>query len=301
LPPLIYGEDHAYGIPLTGSGTEASIASLTRDDLENFHRTWIRPSNGTLFVVGDTTMDEILPLLNEKFGKWKEDRRAVPQKNLATVPLPENGAVYIIDKPGSPQSMILAGHVAPPTGQEDDIAIQTMNDVIGGSFTARINMNLREDKGWAYGAGTFLPDARGQRPFMTYAPVQTDRTADSLAEIEREFDEYLGTRPATRDEMLKSVRNNVNSLPGQYETAGSVLGALLSNERFGRPDDYVTTLKAQYEAVDLEKVQGAAEKVLHPEKLTWLVVGDREKIEAQVRDLGLGEVRIIDTDGNPVE
>jgi len=132
LPPLIYGEDHAYGIPFTGSGTEESITALKREELVEFHRSWIRPSNGTIFVVGDTTMEEILPLLNDAFGRWREDRRAVPQKNLATVPLPDEGGVYIIDKPGSPQSLILAGHVAPPTGVENNLDIQTMNDIIGG-------------------------------------------------------------------------------------------------------------------------------------------------------------------------
>ena len=301
LPPLIYGDGHAYGIPLTGSGTEAAISGLTREDLQNFHRTWIRPSNGTLFVVGDTTMDEILPMLNETFGNWRDTRQALPQKNLAEVSLPEEGAVYIIDKPGSPQSLILAGHVAPPTGADNNIDIQTMNDVIGGSFTSRVNMNLREDKGWAYGAGTFLPDARGQRAFMVYAPVQTDRTSDSAQELVREFDAYLGTEPATPDELNKSVRNNVNSLPGQFETGGAVLNALLSNNRFGRPDNYVETLKDQYEAVNLEKVQAAAEEVIHPDRLTWLIVGDRAEIEESVRALGLGPVRILDTDGNVIE
>jgi zinc protease len=300
LPPLMYGDDHAYGIPFTGSGTAESIGSLTRDDLVGWHQTWIRPSNGTLFVVGDTTMDEILPLLNKHFGKWKENRMAVPRKNIAEVAL-KDSAVYLIDKPGAPQSLILAGHVAPPTGVENNIDITTMNDVIGGSFTARVNMNLREDKGWAYGAYTFMQDARGQRPWLAYAPVQTDRTADSIKELTREFDEFLGTEPATQDELNKSVRNNVNSLPGQFETAGAVLGALLSNDRFGRPDDYVTTLKSQYESVDLEGVQGAAEEVIHPGNLTWLIVGDREQIEEQVRELGLGEMQILDTDGNPVE
>jgi zinc protease len=301
LPPLVYGEGHAYGIPLTGSGTIESITSLGREDLQQFHQTWIRPSNGTLFVTGDTTMEEILPLLNRSFGKWAENRMAVPRKNLAEVDLAESGRVFIIDKPGSPQSLILAGHVAPPTGVDNNIDIQTMNDVIGGSFTSRVNMNLREDKGWAYGAGTFMPDSRGQRMWVSYAPVQTDRTSDSIQELGREFDEYLGTRPATTDELNKSVRNNVNSLPGQYETANAVMGALLSNDRFGRPDDYVTSLKSQYQNVNLEKVQGAAEQVMHPKQLTWLIVGDRAEIEEKVRALGLGEVSIMDTDGNIIE
>jgi zinc protease len=301
LPPLIYGEGHAYGIPLTGSGTEASISSLTRDDLVQFHETWLRPSNATLFVAGDTTMDEILPLLNKYFGNWKENRKAVPQKNLVEVDIAPESRVFIIDKPGAPQSLILAGHIAPPTGVENNIDIQTMNDIIGGSFTARVNMNLREDKGWAYGAYTFMPEAQGQRVWLSYAPVQTDRTSDSIKELTREFDEYLGTKPATTDELNKSVRNNVNSLPGQFETTNAVMNALLANDRFGRPDDYVTTLKAQYEDLDLESVQGAAEAVMQPEALTWLIVGDRAQIEAQVRELGLGEVQVLDTDGNPVD
>ncbi len=299
LPLLMYGDDHAYGIPFTGSGTEASINALTRDELVSWHQTWIRPSNGTLFVVGDTTMEEILPLLNQYFGAWKENRMAVPEKNIAEVAMRE-GAVYLIDKPGAPQSLILAGHVAPATGVDNNIDILTMNDVIGGSFTARVNMNLREDKGWAYGAYTFMQDARGQRPWLAYAPVQTDRTADSIKELKREMDEFLNSSPARQDELDKSVRNNVNSLPGQFETAGAVLDALLSNDRFGRPDDYVSSLKSRYEAVDLAAVRAAAKQVIHPDNLIWLIVGDLEQIEQQIRDLGLGVVQIIDEDGKAI-
>ena len=299
LPLLMYGDDHAYGIPFTGSGTEASINALTRDELVSWHQTWIRPSNGTLFVVGDTTMEEILPLLNQYFGAWRENRMAVPEKNIAEVAMRE-GAVYLIDKPGAPQSLILAGHVAPATGVDNNIDILTMNDVIGGSFTARVNMNLREDKGWAYGAYTFMQDARGQRPWLAYAPVQTDKTADSIKELKREMDEFLNSSPARQDELDKSVRNNVNSLPGQFETAGAVLDALLSNDRFGRPDDYVSSLKSRYEAVDLAAVRAAAAQVIHPDNLIWLIVGDLEQIEQQIRDLGLGVVQIIDEDGKAI-
>jgi len=301
LPPLIYGKDHAYGIPMTGSGTEASIASLTREDLVDYYGTWIRPSNGTLFVVGDTALEEILPLLDKAFGKWREDRRALPRKNLAEVELPEQGRLIIIDKPGSPQSLILAGHVAPPTGAPDNIAIETMNDILGGQFTARVNMNLREDKGWAYGAYTFMPDARGQRMWIAYAPVQTDRTRDSLQELVREFGDYLSSAPPTEDELSNSVRNSVNSLPGRFESSNAVLGSLLSNQRFGRGDDYVESLKDRYESLGLQQVRAAAEEVIHANRLTWLIIGDREKIEAGLRELDLGPVSIMDTGGNVVE
>ena len=301
LPPLLYGSDHAYGIPLTGSGTEDSINSLTREDMQSFHKTWFRPSNGTLFVVGDTSMEKILPQLEKAFGNWPENRMAIPQKNLANVELPDQARVFIIDKPDSPQSLILAGHVAPPTGAENNLDITTMNDILGGQFSARVNMNLREDKSWSYGAYTFMFNARGQRPWMAYAPVQTDKTMESLQELEKEFDQYLGTRPATQDELSKSVHNSVNSLPGQYETGNAVMGALLANQRFGRADDYVATLKSKYEAIKLENVQGAAENVLHPEKLTWLIVGDRKEIEEKIRGMNLGKVSIMDVDGNIID
>ena len=299
LPVLMYGDGHAYGIPFTGSGTEESINSLKRDDLIAWHQTWIRPSNGTLFVVGDTTMDEILPLLNQYFGSWAENRMAVPEKNIAEVAM-RPGGVYLIDKPGAPQSLILAGHVAPPTGVDNNIDILTMNDVIGGSFTARVNMNLREDKGWAYGAYTFMEDARGQRPWLVYAPVQTDKTTDSIKELIREMDAFLSAAPATEEELEKSVRNNVNSLPGQFETADAVLNALLSNDRFGRPDDYVGSLKRRYEAVDLSGVHAAAKYDMQPESLTSLIVGVLEQIKQTISELGLGDIQVIDEDGRAI-
>jgi zinc protease len=301
LPPLIYGDNHAYGIPMTGSGTEAAIESLSRDDMVQFHNDWIRPDNATLFVAGDTSLEEIVPMLEDVFGDWTAPASAMKQKNIADVSLPQNGRVIIVDKPDSPQSMILAGHVAPPTGVENNIAIESMNDVLGGQFTARVNMNLREDKSWSYGAFTFMQNARGQRPYMVYAPVQTDRTGDSIKELVKEFDQFLGDKPADLLELDKVVKNNVRSLPGQYETAGAVLNSMLSNQRFGRSDDYVPSLKAKYEGLNLENIQGAAEEVLNPDKLIWLIIGDRAEIESQLSELNLGEIEIMDSDGNLVE
>ena len=146
-----------------------------------------------------------------------------------------------------------------------------------------------------------MPDARGQRMWMTYAPVQTDRTSDSVQELVREYNDYLSTAPATPEELNKSVRNSVNSLPGQFETGAAVMGSLLSNQRFDRTDDYVPSLKRQYESLNLENVQGAAENVMQPEKLTWLIIGDREQIESELREMNLGKVVIMDSDGNIIE
>jgi len=175
LPPLIYGEGHAYGIPFTGTGTEQDVQAITRDDLVNFKNTWLRPDNATIFVVGDTTLDTIKPMLEKEFGRWKvKGDKGV--KQITEASMPEKGQAIIIDRPGAQQSLILAAHLAPPTGADNNIAINAMNKTLGGAFTARVNMNLREDKSWSYGAYTFLQDARGQRPFMVYAPVQTDKT-----------------------------------------------------------------------------------------------------------------------------
>ncbi|MEO1014021.1 MAG: pitrilysin family protein [Pseudomonadota bacterium] len=293
LPPEIYGADHAYGVPFTGSGTVESIESLTRDDLVAFHQTWMRPSNATIFVAGDTTLEEITPLLERAFGNWRDPAGETPTKNVATVERPAKGKVIIVDKPGSPQSLVLAGHSAPPTGAENNIAINAMNDIVGGQFTARVNMNLREEKGWAYGAYTFLQGARGQRPYLVYAPVQTDKTKESIAEIVRELNAYKTTKPATEEELTRTVANNVRSLPGSFETAGSVLSSMISSARYGRPYDYPTTLKAKYDALDLDAIKAAASDVVHPESLVWVIVGDREKIEAGLRELDLGPIETV--------
>lgn len=292
LPPMLFGEGHAYGVPFTGSGTVEAISSLTRADLTGFQSKWLRPDNATIFVVGDATMAEMKPELERVFGSWRSPSSAKPQKNVTTVALPAKGKVIIVDKPGAPQSLILAGHVAPPTGAPNNIAISTMNDILGGQFSARVNMNLREDKGWSYGVFTFMQPARGQRPWMVYAPVQTDKTKESLQELMRELTEYKTTRPATADELHKAVLNNTRSLPGSYETSGNVLGSLTSSGQFGRPWNYPATLKAQYESLTVDAVTAATTEVLHPESLIWIIVGDKEKIEAGVRSLDLGDVEV---------
>ncbi len=296
LPPQIYGDDHAYGVPFTGSGTEESISSLTRDDLVGFHRKWLRPDNATLFVVGDTSLDEIKPILERALGNWRAPGETVPVKNIAAVERPATGKVIIIDKPDSPQSLILAGHVAPPSGAPNNVAISAMNDVLGGQFSARVNMNLRETKGWAYGAYTFFQGARGQRPFMVYAPVQTDKTTESIAELIRELNAIKTTEPATDEELSRVVLSNTRSLPGAFETADDILGSLVSSARYGRPWDYPATLTEKYNALGQDDIAAAAEEVVHPESLIWVIVGDRAKIEAGVKSLNLGEVEILSQD-----
>ena len=301
LPPLLYGPDHAYGNPFTGSGTTAAIEALTRDDLVAFHKNWLRPDNATIFMVGDITMEEAVPAVEKALGTWKAPTTAIPTKNIAPVAIPDGATVIIVDKPNSPQSFILAGHLMPSTGDAGNLALTTANGILGGSFTARVNMNLREDKHWSYGAQTIKLDARGQAMWIVFAPVQTDKTMESIAELQKEFSGFLGSVPPTEDELMKVKRANTNSLPGNFETGNAVLNSLLSNKRFGRSNDYVTTLTAQYGNLDLDSVKAAAASHIKPGSLTWLIVGDRAVIEEGIRSLNLGTVEIHDADGNKVE
>jgi predicted Zn-dependent peptidase len=300
VPPLLYGEGHAYAIPFTGSGTEASVTSLTPADLSAFHRDWLRPDNATLLVAGDTNLKELVPMLDAAFGDWKAPDSPLPHKNVAAVAETPKPRVYLVDKPGAAQSQIIAGLLAPSSKAPNFIEIGTMNGVFGGSFTSRINMNLREDKHWSYGAGVQMPGALGQRPYLISAPVQSDKTVDSLREILRESREFVGGKPATADEIAKIKARNVRSLPGRYETIGSLIGALYDIVVFDRGDEYVQTLKSRIESQKDDDVRAAARQLIHPDHLTWVIVGDLAKIEQPIRKLNLGEVQVLDSDGKVI-
>ncbi|WIG56951.1 MAG: M16 family peptidase [Rhodanobacteraceae bacterium] len=301
LPPILYGKGNAYAIPFTGSGTEASIKALGADDMRGFVHDYIRPDNMKILVAGDTTLDAIIPQLEKVFGDWKAPATKVPAKNLAKVDYPAKSSVYLVNRPGAQQSVIIAGLVSPSTKAPNHLEIGTMNGAFGGTFTSRLNMNLREDKHWAYGAFSFSPGAVGQRPFLMYAPVQTDKTAPSAEEVLKEARAVIGDKPLTDKEIQKIKDNDVRSMPGEYETSRAVLSAVADIVKFDRPDDYVQTLKGRIEAQKDADVEAAAKEVIHPDQLTWVIVGDLSKIEQPVRALNLGEVHVIDADGNPVK
>lgn len=300
LPPALYGSGHAYGKPLTGSGTEASIGAITRDDMLAFHRQWVRPDNVRIFAVGAIALPELVAELEKAFGGWKAPDTPRPTKNLETVTA-KGTRVAIIDRPGAEQSVILAGRLGPPASVEAEIPFAAANDIFGGMFTARVNMNLREDKGWSYGVGSGSIRTMGQQTWIISAPVQTDKTGQSLAELLREAREFTSTRPATAEEIDKVIQSNTRSLPGQFETAGAVLGQMRNDALYGRPADYITGVKAKYEALKPKDITDAAADLIRTDDLLWVVIGDRAKIEAQVRDAGLGPVEIWDVDGNVID
>jgi zinc protease len=295
LPALLYGAGHPYGNPLTGSGTKESVGKLTREDLVKFHDTWLRPNNSTLVVVGDTTLKEVTPKLEKLFAAWKSG--SVPAKNLKTVAVATKSSVYLIDKPGAQQSVIIAGVVAPPRANPQEIAIEAMNNSLGGMFGARLNMNLREDKHWSYGVRTVLRDARSQRPFYAVAPVQTDKTKESLVEMNKEFRGIISDHPISGDELAKIQANETLKLPGSRETLDALGQSIVDLVQFGLPDDYYDTYAGKVRALKTSDVNEAAKEVVRSDNLIWIVVGDRAKIEAGVRELNLGEFRLMDTDG----
>ena len=301
LPPLLYGEGHPYAMPFTGSGTEASIASLGREDLQVFHRASVRPEGATLIVVGDTRLDEIVPVLEKHLGDWAgSGETPAAAAAIPAVARPSAARVFLIDQPGAVQANIYAGQLVPSTMDDGAVRFDIANGVIGGDFTARLNMNLREDKHWSYGARSGASGALGQRPWLASAPVQIDKTAEAMAEMQREIAGFAsGEAPPTVAEVERIRAINTLSLPGAYETASSVASTIAGNVMYDRPDDYVVRRKAEIEAMTPAQVAEAA-KTLDANALTWVVVGDLSQIEAPVRALELGEVTVLDADGKPV-
>jgi zinc protease len=225
----------------------------------------------------------------------------VPVKNISEVSHKEKSVVYILDRPGSLQSLIFAGHIAPPSNTPDDIAIEMMNTIFGGAFTSRINMNLREDKHWSYGASSFLMGARGQRPFIVYASVQTDKTKESMMEIKKELEQIVSTNPPTEEELNKNKQNEILALPGSWETIRAVLGSIVTMIKYNLPEDYFKTYPEKLKALSLDDVRRATNNVIKPDKLVWVVVGDRSKIESGIKELNLGEIYFVDGDGNLIK
>jgi len=299
FPQLLYGPGHVYATPFTGSGTEESIRGLKREDMEKFYNTWFKANNATLIVVGDTTMSEIKPKLDKLLGDWKTG--TVPQKNIAKVDQETKNVVYLMDRPGSIQSIIFAGNLTLPKDNPEEVAIRNFNEVLGGQFTARLNMNLREDKHWSYGAHSMITGARGQRPFLAYAPVQSDKTKESMVEIAKELGAILKDAPVTEQELAKTKKQEVLELAGRWETMRAVSASIAELVRYGLPDNYYDTYTERVKSLDLPNVRKAAQDVVHLDRLIWVVVGDLAKIEPGIRELGYGDIRYINADGKLIE
>ncbi|GAA5525400.1 hypothetical protein Maes01_01969 [Microbulbifer aestuariivivens] len=294
LPPLLFGEDHPYGAPLTGSGTVEGVKAIGREDLQAFHQSWVRPDNATLAVVGDVTREQLEPMLNEVLGDWR-----APETPLKTIPLPavarpEKPRIFLLDRPGAEQSYILAGLLLPPWQQAGAEAFDAMAAVIAGKFTSRVNMNLREDKHWSYGAQAMAVDTEGNRPYLLFAPVQTDKTAAAVQELLREYREFLGKRPITAQELRDYRDDEVLKQGAAYETKGQLLSGISWQLQKGLSPEYIAGYPQRVAALNEEQVMAAAREFLAPGQFTWVIVGDLEKIRPQIEALGIGPVQVLD-------
>ena len=287
FPRLLYGNAHRYGLP--ASGTAAALRSLTADDLRAFHRTFFVPGGAALIVAGDTNADAVLPQLESAFGAWSG---ALASATPRSAPASRKGRqVFLIDKPDAPQSQILIGGIGVARSTPDYFAISVLNTVLGGAFTSRLNTNLREEHGYAYGASSDFAMRLGPGPFIASAGVQSDKTVDALREFFKELERIH--QPIPQDELDRAKNYLALQLPRGFETTGSVAAALGSTFVYDLPADYFAAYNQHVRAVTAADAKRAADRYIQMDKLTVVIVGDRKAIEAGVRALKLGSLRIV--------
>lgn len=287
MAPMLYGADHPYGIPPSGLGDAKAVEAATRDQLAAFHATWIRPDNARIFVVGDTTLAEVKKQLDASLGAWKAPATAKPVKNFdIAIPAP-TPRIVLFDRPKSPQSVILAGKVLDAKGRDSLEILRSANDIFGGNFLSRFNTNLRETKGWSYGVRTRISGETDRLSWVAVAPVQADRTGDSIRELQSDLKSFLTDKGVSQAELERTVNGSVRELPGSFETSTDVLAGLRNIVKFGRPDNYYETLPATYEAMTAAEIDAAARRALSTDDLVYVVVGDAAVVKPQLDGLGL--------------
>jgi zinc protease len=295
LPATLYGSAHAYGRPFSGSGEPETVAAITRDDLERWHRAWFKPNASTVIVTGDVTMAQLKPALEQAFARWA--RGETPAKAIGAVARSAGRKVFLMDQPGAPQSVIVAAHVTERGGQPQDLAMETVMRNFGGMSTSRLNRNLRLDKHWSYGVIGAMPAARGPRPFFVVAPVQTDKTRESIVELVKELKGIAGERPIAGEEFQSIMRNQTLGLPGRFDTLDALERAAADIVGFGYPDDYYANYATNVRALTEQALAQAAAAFIRPSEVVWVIVGDLKKVEAGIRSLDLGEVIRLDAGG----
>ncbi|MFL6230763.1 MAG: M16 family metallopeptidase [Pyrinomonadaceae bacterium] len=294
---LLYGPNHPYGRTLTGD--EKSIGALTAQDVQGFYQTYYRPNNSALIVAGDVTPDSVVPKLERALGAWKSG--TVPAANVGA-PAQTIGktAIYLVDRPGAAQSVIQIGQVGVARATPDYFPLLVMNSILGGAFVSRVNLNLREDKGYTYGARTSFDFRRGEGPFTASAGVQTAVTKESVVEFVRELRGIRGAVPVTQKELDYQKQAIIRGFPRGFETPQQIAGRLSTIVLYGLPDDYFNSYIPRVEAVTLADVQRVATKYLDPAHMAILVVGDRKSIEPGLRSLAdIGAITLLDQEGKP--
>jgi zinc protease len=298
MPTLLYGENHPYAMPMSGSGEEETVNTITLDDIKGFYSKWLRPNNATIVVTGDISIEELTAKLEKRFATWQQGtltKKVIPEVKTNS----STNKIFLIDRPESQQSMIVAGYLTKPYGQMDETAIEQMNNVLGGDFTSRINMNIREDKHWSYGSRSGIINTRGQRPLFVMAPVQTDKTKESIQEVIKEVNLFVGDKQMTQPEFDKTKQNTVLGMSGMWETNAAVNGSVRDIVKYNLPDDYWQKYGNKVQALTLKDVQATAKSIVQPGNLGWFLAGDAAKTLPGLQQLGM-EVIQIDANGKVV-
>ncbi len=298
LPGLLYGENHPYAT--SGSGNPAAVARLGRADLVAFKDRWLRPDNMEIFIVSDVPLAQLQPMLEQRFANWARPSVAKGTKSFAAKIPAAKPRVVLIDRPGSPQSIIYGGLVTPFRGTDDLVDLISANEILGGNFLSRINMDLRETKGWSYGVRGTVQRSVEAVPYVISAPVQADRTGDSLAALMSNVREFTASKGVSEPELARTVAMNIRSLPGSFETSPAVLNAMQTNVLYKRPDNYYETLAGIYQGQTIQRLDAAARRAIRPDNFVWVVVGEAAKVQPQLAKLGLPvELRAAEPESAP--
>jgi zinc protease len=286
VPGVLFGASHPYGGP--AGGDPKAIEGFTRNDLYAFQQRWIRPDNLKIFVVSSLPLNEVMPLLDARFGNWTAP--AVPKgvkTFTAPPPRPTAQKILLVNRAGAPQSSIVGAQLIPVDPRGDVIPLSAANDALGGNFLSRLNMDLRESKGWSYGVSGRPSFNENAVSYLVSAPVQADKTGEALAAMNADIGDFLTTKGVTDEELTRTVARSINELPGRFETGDAVLNALMAMDLFDRADNYYETLAPEYRGLTVAKLDQAARSTIDPKGFTWIVVGDAAKVKPQLDKVGI--------------
>jgi len=286
VPAVLFGAAHPYGGP--AGGDPKAIEGFTRNDLYAFSQRWIRPDNAKIFVVSSLPLDQVMPLLDARFGNWAAPSVAKGVKPFTPPPpRPASQKILLVNRAGAPQSTIVGAQLIPVDPRGDVIPLSAANDALGGNFLSRLNMDLRESKGWSYGVSGRPNFNENAVSYIVSAPVQADKTGEALAAMNSDIGDFLTTKGVTDEEVTRTVARSINELPGRFETSDAVLNALMAMDLFKRADNYYETLAPEYRGLTAAKLDQAARSTIDPKGFTWIVVGDAAKVRPQLDKLGI--------------
>ncbi len=292
FPRVIFGPTHRYGT--SANGLPAAIEAFTVADLQAFYRAHFRPDNATVVVVGDVTPAGVMPLLEKQFGAWQSDTIAALVPAVPVAPQLKARQVYLVDKPEAAQSQIRIGWVGVARSTADHAALEVLNTILGGSFTSRLNQNLRERNGYSYGASSAFDMRLSAGPFLATAGVQTDKTGPAVAEFFNELNAIV--KPVPEDELAKARNYVALSFPGEFETTGDLARKLEELVVYNLPDDTFSNFVSLVTKVTAADLQRLAARYLQADKMAVVVVGDRKAIEGPIRQLNLGPINHLTID-----